>query len=163
MNPLNKEELEKYIKKQLNEYKKPENKNTQFKEKLMNEATIYPSLLWENLAHTKDLKYSFLIVEQKVMAQKWYTNYTNHIESLGTIANLCYESCLIRDGKPTKEIDDNMLKQWQEVFSSVLPEFNSKINIVIEKWKEWDSKTIKEQHTIIKDLVTHTESFKRKM
>lgn len=147
----------------LNQYKKPENRNHEFKEKLMNEATIYPSSLWEILAHTKDLKYSFLVVEQKLMAQKWYDNYTNHIESLGTIVNLCYENCLVRDGKPTKAIDENMLKQWQEAFASVLPEFNEKFNAVVEKWKEWDSKTPQEQHDIIKNLVQQTEAFKRKM
>lgn len=163
MNPLNKEDLEKHIKKMLNQYKKPENKNSDFKEKLMNEATVYPSSLWETWAPTKDLKYSFLVVEQKLMAQKWYDNYMNNIESLGTIVNLCYENCLVRDGKRTKKIDDNMLKQWQEVFSSVLPEFNDKFNSVVNKWQEWDSKTPQEQHDIIKNLVVQTEAFKRKM
>lgn len=143
MDLKNKENLADYIQNEINKYKKSESKTAECKEDLIHKATLYPSELWAIHAPTNQLAHEFRIIEAKADAQLWLSRYRNKTDTLQTVVEICYQSCLIRDGKNENKLDQTMLTQWENVFTA--PEFLERLTKEILKWKEWNNKSVQEK------------------
>ncbi len=158
MDLIEQEELAQYIQKELNQYKKPQNKNEQFIQQLMEKAEAKPSNLWAMYAPTKSLAYKFIIVENKLKAQEYFENYHNKttVDSLKTIAALCYSYCRIVDGKEVTKLDQNLLEQWQNAFKPILSEFNNELNKVIQETNDFVKKAPEDRIQKINDALNNS-------
>jgi hypothetical protein len=148
MNPIEKEELAQYIQKELNQYKKPQNKNNDFVNQLMEKAEAKPSNLWAIYAPTKKLAHSFLVIENKLQSQKYFDNFINQttVDSLRTIASVCYSFCRIRDGKSSDKLDESLLEQWKNAFYPISEQFKGELDKIINETNEFINKTPEEQN-----------------
>lgn len=161
-NQNNQNDLDNFIKKELNKYKKPQNKTKEFEDQLMQKAMDTPSHLWAIFAPTNKLKAQFDLVENQLMANKWLNRFKANEENLDAIIDLSYEMCLIRDGKTMNGLNEVKVNQWEETFMPVMPDFKEKFNQVVEKWNEWHQKTDEEKAKIISDLSTENKKLKMK-
>lgn len=160
MTPVEKEELAQYIQKELNQYKKPQNKNDEFVNQLMKKAEDKPSDLWAIYATTKKLAHKFTVVENKLKAQQYFNNFINHttVDSLKTIVTVCYSSCRIVDGKSSTKLDESLLEQWRNAFAPILSKFNSELTKVINETNEFINKSPEEQNKYIVDALNTSKS-----
>jgi hypothetical protein len=160
MTPVEKEELAQYIQKEVNQYKKPQNKNDEFVNQLMQKAEAKPSRLWAVYAPTKKLAHNFFVVENKLKAKEYFDNYINKttVDSLRTIAAVCYSRCRIIDAKSSDKLDEQVLEQWRNAFKPILSEFNAELDKVIKETNEFVNKTPEEQNQQLLDALNSTQS-----
>jgi len=159
MNLTKQEKLAQYIQKELNKYKKPQNKNEDFINQLMEKAEANPSRLWAIYSPTQKLRHDFVVIENKLMAKKYADHFINKtsVDSLRTIATLCYSSCRIIDGKSSNKLDEKTLEQWRNAFKPVLSEFNVEIDKVMQELNEFTNKKPEEQNKQLVDKLSSTQ------